>query len=398
MKKITQLSVLLTFLFTLFSSTSLLASEAEVPPTLNCPADLVISNDPGVCGAIVDYLSMASAIDPEDGDISMAIITTIGPTNNSLFPIGLTVVELSVTDSEGNTVTCSFSVTVNDTEPPTINCPADMMLNNDPGLCGAEANFTVTGSDNCGGGATAGELTTTFGNNNGQNGIMFDVTASGGEDVSLYEILGHCGPSFGSQMVNIWVMTGSHVGFEANPAPWTLHQTVNVIDNGNTGPGGNMPTPLSPSIVIPAGTTMGIFYETDGTEGMDYTDGTTSYNDAFITVDSGSGKAMGGANAFDGTTYTPRIFNGTFYYTTGTINSTQTAGLPSGSIFPVGVTTNTFEITDPSGNTISCSFDITVADTEPPVANCQNVTVQLDATGNATLTAAHAANGRTHNC
>jgi len=38
----------------------------------------------------------------------------------------------------------------------------------------------------------------------------------------------------------------------------------------------------------------------------------------------------------------------------------QTAGLPSGSVFPIGVTTNTFVATDASGNAITTSFTVTV--------------------------------------
>jgi uncharacterized repeat protein (TIGR01451 family) len=38
----------------------------------------------------------------------------------------------------------------------------------------------------------------------------------------------------------------------------------------------------------------------------------------------------------------------------------QTAGLPSGAQFPVGTTTNTYKVTDASGNTASCSFNVTV--------------------------------------
>ncbi len=38
----------------------------------------------------------------------------------------------------------------------------------------------------------------------------------------------------------------------------------------------------------------------------------------------------------------------------------QTAGLPSGSVFPPNTTTNTFEVTDVNGNTATCSFDVTV--------------------------------------
>ncbi|MCC6702247.1 MAG: HYR domain-containing protein, partial [Fluviicola sp.] len=46
----------------------------------------------------------------------------------------------------------------------------------------------------------------------------------------------------------------------------------------------------------------------------------------------------------------------------GVITINQTAGLPSGSLFPIGITTNTFTATDISGNSSSCSFTITVSD------------------------------------
>ena len=39
---------------------------------------------------------------------------------------------------------------------------------------------------------------------------------------------------------------------------------------------------------------------------------------------------------------------------------TLVSGIPSGSPFPVGTTTNTYSYTDASGNTITCSFDITI--------------------------------------
>ena len=40
--------------------------------------------------------------------------------------------------------------------------------------------------------------------------------------------------------------------------------------------------------------------------------------------------------------------------------------MPSGSVFPAGVTTNTFVITDASGNTATCSFTVTVTDNVAP--------------------------------
>jgi hypothetical protein len=49
------------------------------------------------------------------------------------------------------------------------------------------------------------------------------------------------------------------------------------------------------------------------------------------------------------------------------ISVVQTAGLPSGSLFPVGSTTNTFILTNASGNTATCSFNVMVFDWEPPL-------------------------------
>jgi hypothetical protein len=49
------------------------------------------------------------------------------------------------------------------------------------------------------------------------------------------------------------------------------------------------------------------------------------------------------------------------------ITVTQTAGLPSGSLFPVGTTTNSFLLTNATGETATCSFNVYVFDCQPPV-------------------------------
>ncbi|NLB54942.1 MAG: HYR domain-containing protein, partial [Lentisphaerae bacterium] len=50
----------------------------------------------------------------------------------------------------------------------------------------------------------------------------------------------------------------------------------------------------------------------------------------------------------------------------GSYTIEQTEGLPSGSYFDVGTTTNTFVATDASGNTSTCSFAVTVNDEQRP--------------------------------
>ncbi len=58
----------------------------------------------------------------------------------------------------------------------------------------------------------------------------------------------------------------------------------------------------------------------------------------------------------------------------------------------------TLTATDASGNNSSTSFNVTLLDVELPVVIAQNITVQLDATGNATITATAIDNGSTDNC
>jgi hypothetical protein len=78
--------------------------------------------------------------------------------------------------------------------------------------------------------------------------------------------------------------------------------------------------------------------------------------------------------------------------------TTQTAGIASGDPFPVGITTNTFEVTDASGNSVSCSFDVIVTDDEMPVASCQDITIQLDALGAALIVVSDIDGGSSDNC
>jgi len=51
--------------------------------------------------------------------------------------------------------------------------------------------------------------------------------------------------------------------------------------------------------------------------------------------------------------------------------TTRTAGLASGSVFPVGTTTVTHRVTDASGNTASCSFTVTVLTPQAVIQNLQ---------------------------
>ncbi len=83
----------------------------------------------------------------------------------------------------------------------------------------------------------------------------------------------------------------------------------------------------------------------------------------------------------------------------GALTPTQTAGLTSGALFPIGTTNVSFSVTDAAGNNSTCSFNVTVNDNEAPqlIAD-DSITLYLDANGNATLSFSDIDNGSTDNC
>jgi len=72
------------------------------------------------------------------------------PASGSTFVDGTNSVTCTATDASGNTATCSFSVTVNDTENPVITCPANIVTGADAGLCSkSNVTYAATATDNC---------------------------------------------------------------------------------------------------------------------------------------------------------------------------------------------------------------------------------------------------------
>lgn len=69
------------------------------------------------------------------------------------------------------------------------------------------------------------------------------------------------------------------------------------------------------------------------------------------------------------------------------VSQTDETGLSSGSFFPLGTTMLKYRIDFGEEIISDTCISIIVHDVEPPVASCQNITIQLDENGNATTTA-----------
>jgi HYR domain-containing protein len=116
----------------------------QVPPALSCPSSVTHGTDPNQCQAVVTYTVTAN--DNCDGPVT-PICT---PPSGSIFQKGTTTVTCMATDSSKNVGTCMFPVTVNDTQPPSITCPANTSQSAGSGQCSATVTYPPpTVSDNC---------------------------------------------------------------------------------------------------------------------------------------------------------------------------------------------------------------------------------------------------------
>lgn len=130
------------------------------PPTFdNCPGDIVIDADAGMCNALVNWT-------PITASSACSVFVTSSHSPNTAFPIGSTSVVHTAIDNFGNTSTCTFTVTVNEYDAPTILCPADTTLYS---LDGSPIYYgwqTPIATDNCGIASTSFSSTPAGFNNN----------------------------------------------------------------------------------------------------------------------------------------------------------------------------------------------------------------------------------------
>ncbi len=360
-----------------------------ISPVANCVAPFTIQLDVNGQASII-----AADINNGSTDNCGIASVAIDQSTFSCEDIGDNTITLTVTDSSGNTDTCTTTVTVEDTIDPTISCTADITVANDPGNCGAVVTYAQpTASDNCSTPPQAIDMSRPSSSFTGNARGYFFVAP---ENFTITGLRVPADQSNGGQ--NIQVMR-----FAAPPAAWSGTSSYDELlyyTSLNPEPGF-----IPVSINITAGDIIGIL----GTRGTapdvnayaSATNITINGNPVAITR-FGTQNPISTAQAPQGSFWreaSGSISKVEFEYQSNPLTVTQIAGLASGSEFPLGTTTNTFEVTDGSGNTATCSFDVTVNDTEAPTANCvAPFTVQLDANGEASISVAEINDGSTDNC
>ncbi|KAF0204274.1 MAG: hypothetical protein FD170_592 [Bacteroidetes bacterium] len=125
-------------------------------PTVTCPANITTSNALNQCSASVAIPTVVFGDNCSGSSLAWSTTgaTTLsgsGQPGTQIFSVGVTTVQLTVTDAASNTATCSFTVTVNDTQIPVISgCPANITRTAGAGSCTAAVSWTEpTATDNC---------------------------------------------------------------------------------------------------------------------------------------------------------------------------------------------------------------------------------------------------------
>lgn len=373
-------------------------------PVINCAGNQSVPADPGVC----TYTHSGTAWDATGSDnCSISSITYVmnGATTGSgntlngvVFNDGTTNITWTITDGSGNTSQCTHTVTVNDLENPVINCTGNQTVNTDPGTCTYThigVNWDAVGSDNC----TIASLTYTLngatsGNGTSLNNVAFNLgvttvtwnvadnngnTAQCSFTVTVLDQELPLISCTGNQTVNTSpnACTYTHSGSAWN-ATGTDNCSVSSITYALSGATTGTGTTLH-GVVFNLGATTVTWTIIDGS-------GNSAQCSFSVTVEDHQNPLIncpGNQTVNTNPGVCHFIQNGTAWDATGSDNCTVTSltyeltGATTGSgttlngvIFNLGATTVTWTITDNSGNTNQCSYQVNVIDNELPQINC----------------------------
>lgn len=339
-------------------------------PTINCPGNITMSADAGQCSVVVNFAPTATG--------TPAPTITCTPASGSVFPKGTTTVNCTAANGIGSDASCSFTVTVSDTQPPTLTCPASIVKSTDVNQCSAVVSYTTpTASDNCTG-----------------VGIVTCVPASGSTfqkgvttvTCSVADAAGNLGSC--SFTVTVNDVTLPSFTCPANIVKSTDTNLCTAVATFVTpaatdncpGVSSVICTPAS-GFAFPKGVTTVTCAATDTSNNMAQCQFTVTVNDTqnpSITCPANITKATDPNQCTAVVTYaTPAASDNCSGI--GSVSCTPASGFA----FPKGMTTVTCSVSDaalPTPNSATCSFTVTINDTQAPTITCPaNLTQSTDA-------------------
>jgi hypothetical protein len=327
-------------------------------PTITAPIDITVNADNGKC-----YATNVALGTPTYADNCGANT----PTNNALsqFPVGLTTVTWTVTDTHGHSTTATQIVTVIDDQNPTITAPADVTVNADNGKCSATnvALGTPAYGDNCDANTPTNNAPSPF--PVGTTTVTWIVTDTHGHSTTATQIV----TVTDDQPPVITTNGNKSVNADQGHCGAIVSVSTTATDNCSVGlPAGARSDNLSLTAEYPVGTTTITWSVADihgntasATQTVTVTDNeaptiTCRPNQLRLVNNTGCSYKVAG-NEFD-----PTAFNDNCpgFSLKNNFNNSSTL---AGAIFPKGSTTVTWTVTDVHNHSTTCTTAITINST-----------------------------------
>ncbi len=352
------------------------------PPVINCQENLIVSADMGLCSASNIILSEPTATD----NCGIAAITN--DYSSTDFPIGITTITWTVTDVNGNTSTCSQDVWVTDDWAPSIDCPADITTYTDSGLCSSSSVSLVppTYSDNCGILGVENDAPSVFPTGSTSvTWIITDIHDNSSTCTQTITVTDSVAPAIVCENDTVILDSNGEAVITANDVIVSCSENCAMSS-----------TSLSKSLftVADVGNNPITVTATD-------IHGNISIENTNVYVIQAAPIALcqniaAELDASGSVTITGDMIDNGSYSSIGSVSLSVNPNLFTCA--NIGANTVTLTVTDNNGSTATCSATVTVNDVTPPTAVCQNVTVNLNSSGTATITAAQINNGSADAC
>ncbi len=348
----------------------------QTPPTFaGCNGFTTSALSPNECSAFVVYASVTAS----DACGILTLTRTGGVGSGHAFPVGTTTERYDVVDVNGNSVSCTFDIVVEDDDAPTITCAPDATVNNDAGVCGRTITFSApSGADEC--------ATTVVLDSGLASGSVFPAGVTTEQTFKVTDVGSNTAVCV--QRVSVVdvepptvvcppaVVASAEAGLCSARPTWSV-----PVGADNCVAQTTVPLGASPGDVFGVGLTS-VVYET--TDGVALT-GSCTFS---VTVLDTQAPTFATGCAADVTGYandggqcgamisgieTPLALDNC----EATVTMTQ--GHTSGTMFVVGETITRFRAADAADNAALCETRVTVVDTEKPTISCPGaVTVATD--------------------
>jgi hypothetical protein len=343
-------------------------------PTLTCPPNAIYPNTTGICGAIGLILTPPTVVD------NCSTPTAITVTNNApyFYIYGNNYVTWTATDQAGNSISCVQVVEVIDTQVPTVNCPANITVNVNPGQTFASnvSIGTATASDNCWlvGNVTNNHTSTTYplGVTQVTWSAMDQTFLNVGTCVQTVTVINPAYPGIvcpGNQVRGTTLNDCGAIVTNINPV--SVSGTNTTYTYALTGATTGTATGSASGVFFNKGVTT-VTYTASNAFGPTVTCSfTVTVNDVQAPTVACPANVTVSTDASACSATNPVI--GTATATDNCPGVLVTSNKPS--VFPKGLTTVIWTATDAAGLTSTCAQSVTVADLVAPTITCPaNVT------------------------